>query len=157
MEREKFLSAIYLIIKNEKGEILFQRRQGTKLWPLYLGLPAGHVDISEDVYETVTREAREELGIEISERDLGDTFVVNRRNKSIDPYFDVYFVVDNYRGEIEIKEPNKCQELVWARMDKLPEDVIPFERTAIENYRRGINFSVVYANNEKELTRKKTK
>ena len=83
--------------------------------------------------------------------------MVNRRNKSIDPYFDVYFVVDNYRGEIEIKEPNKCQELVWARMDKLPEDVIPFERTAIENYRRGINFSVVYANNEKELTRKKTK
>ena len=33
MEREKFLSSIYLIIKYENGEILLQRRQGTKLWP----------------------------------------------------------------------------------------------------------------------------
>lgn len=31
MEREKFLSSIYLIIKNQNGEILLQRRQGTKL------------------------------------------------------------------------------------------------------------------------------
>lgn len=33
MEREKFLSAIYIIIRNDDGKILLQRRQGTKLWP----------------------------------------------------------------------------------------------------------------------------
>lgn len=43
-EREKFLSSIYIIIKNENGEILLQRRQGTKLWPGFLALPAGHID-----------------------------------------------------------------------------------------------------------------
>lgn len=31
MAKENFLSSIYLIIKNEKGEILLQRRKGTKL------------------------------------------------------------------------------------------------------------------------------
>lgn len=44
VERENFLSSIYLIIKNENGEVLLQRRQGTKLWPGFLALPAGHID-----------------------------------------------------------------------------------------------------------------
>ena len=65
MEREKFLSSIYLIIKNDKGEVLLQRRQGTKLWPGFLALPAGHIDEGENAYEAAVREAREELGIEI--------------------------------------------------------------------------------------------
>lgn len=30
-DREKFLSSIYIIIKNEDNKILLQRRQGTKL------------------------------------------------------------------------------------------------------------------------------
>ena len=47
MEKEKFLSSVYLIIKNYDGEILLQRRQGTKLWPGFLALPAGHIDENE--------------------------------------------------------------------------------------------------------------
>ena len=31
MEKEKFMSSVYLIIKNERKQILLQRRQGTKL------------------------------------------------------------------------------------------------------------------------------
>ena len=31
MEKEKFLSSVYLIIRNNEGKILLQRRQGTKL------------------------------------------------------------------------------------------------------------------------------
>ena len=80
MEREKFLSSIYLIIKNENEEVLLQRRQGTKLWPGYLALPAGHIDEGENAYEAAIREAREELGIEITIDDIVDTFVVNRKN-----------------------------------------------------------------------------
>lgn len=30
-DREKFLSAVYLIIRDIEGKILLQRRQGTKL------------------------------------------------------------------------------------------------------------------------------
>ena len=29
MEREKFLSSVYMIIKNKEGQILLQRRKGT--------------------------------------------------------------------------------------------------------------------------------
>ena len=151
MEREKFLSAIYLIIKNEEGKILLQRRQGTKLWPGFLALPAGHIDEGENAYEAVVREAREELGIKIDIKNIIDTFVANRKNKSLMPYYDVYFEIDSYEGEIKIKEPEKCSELVWCDIKNLPNDMIDFEIEAIKNNLNGIKFSVISVDNEKKL------
>ena len=150
-EREHFLSSIYLIIKNENGEVLLQRRQGTKLWPGYLALPAGHIDEGENAYEAAIREAREELGIEIQVEDIIDTFVANRKNKSLPSYYDVYFEVSKYLGEIRIAEPEKCSELIWANPANLPNDMIDFEKEAMENNANGIKFSVTYADNEKKL------
>lgn len=103
MEKEKFMSSVYLIIKNERKQILLQRRQGTKLWPGFLALPAGHIDEGENAYDAIIREAKEELGIEISIDNIIDTFVVNRRNKSLLSYYDVYFEINNYIGEIGIR------------------------------------------------------
>lgn len=154
MEKEIFLSSIYLIIKNDKQEILLQRRQGTKLWPNFLALPAGHIDEGENAYEAAVREAKEELGIEISINNIKDTFVVNRRNKSLKPYYDVYFIVDKYKGQIKISEPEKCSELVWANINNLPNDMIDFEIEAIKNNLMGIKFSVIDADNEKKLVLK---
>ena len=153
MSREEFLSAIYMIIKNEKGEILFQRRCGSKLWPDFLGLPAGHVDRGEDVYQALVREAREELNIDINSKDIEDTFVVNRVNKNLKPYYDVYFVIKNYKGIIKINEPNKCQELKWVLLDNMPEDVIEFEKIVLDNYEKGIKFSSIRIDEEKDMQR----
>ena len=154
MEKEKFLSSVYLIIRNEEKQILLQRRQGTKLWPGFLALPAGHIDEGENAYDAVIREAREELGIEISINNIIDTFVVNRRNKSLLPYYDVYFEIDNYTGELKINEPEKCSELVWSDINNLPEDMIDFEIEAIKNNQKGVKFSTIDTNNEKRLVLK---
>ena len=149
MNREMFLSSVYLIIKNNKNEILFQRRQGTKLWPGFLALPAGHIDEGENVYDAVVREAKEELNITISMENIIDTFVVNRRNKSIPPYYDVYFEIDSYIGDIIINEPEKCSELKWIKVEDLPDDVIDFEKIALLNNKKGIKFSTIDVDNEK--------
>lgn len=151
MEKEKFLSSVYLIIKNDKNEILLQRRQGTKLWSGFLALPAGHIDKNENAYEAVIREAKEELGIEISINNIIDTFVVNRRNKSLMSYYDVYFEINDYNGKIRINEPDKCSELVWCNINKLPCDMIDFEVEAIKNNQIGIKFSVIDVDNEKSI------
>ena len=148
-DREKFLSAVYLIIRDSEGKILLQRRQGTKLWPGYLGLPAGHIDSLENAYDALVREAKEELSIDISIDDIIDTFVVNRRNKSLLPYYDVYFEVSKYEGNIVINEPLKCSELVWVDINDLPSDMIGFEVEAIRNNLNGIKFSVIDVNNDK--------
>ena len=151
MEKENFLAAVYLIIKNKEGKILLQRRQGTKLWPGFLALPAGHIDEGENAIDAVIREAREELSIEIIEEDIVDSFVANRRNKSLRPYFDVYFEISSYKGQIKINEPDKCSELKWCDINNLPYDMIDFEVEAIKNRQQGITFSVIDTDNEKIL------
>ena len=151
MGKENFLASIYLIIKNNEGKILLQRRQGTKLWPGFLALPAGHVDEGENVYDAAIREAREELSITITKQDIIDSFVVNRRNKSLSPYFDVYFEISSYKGQIKINEPEKCSELKWVDINNLPNDMIDFEIDAIRNRQRNIMFSTIDTDNEKTL------
>ena len=153
MPRAEFLSAVYMIIKNERGEVLFQRRCGSKLWPNFLGLPAGHLDMEENAIDALIREAKEELDIDITSLDIEDTFVVNRINKNLKPYYDVYFIIRAYKGKIKINEPNKCQELKWINLEDLPEDVIGFERVALDNYRNGIKFSVIKIDEEKDMKR----
>lgn len=147
-DREKFLSSIYLIIKNDEGKILLQRREDTKLWLGYLALPAGHIDVGENAYDALIREAKEELDIDISIDNIIDIFVVNRRNKSLLPYYDIYFEIGKYNGTIKINEPNKCSELVWTDLDKLPNDMIDFEKVAIYNNLNGIKFSVIDVDNK---------
>ena len=151
MGKENFLASIYLSIKNSEGKILLQRRQGTKLWPGFLALPAGHVDEGENVYDAAIREAREELSITITKQDIIDSFVVNRRNKSLAPYFDVYFEILSYEGKIKINEPEKCSELKWVDINNLPDDMIDFEIEAIRNRQRNIMFSTIDTDNEKTL------
>ena len=112
--RGTFLSAIYMLIHNEEGKILLQRRQGTRLWPGFLALPAGHLDPGENAYEALVREAKEELGIEVAVEDICDVFVVNRRNSKIEPYYDVYFDLRSYQGDIKVMEPEKCSALIWC-------------------------------------------
>lgn len=150
MEREKFLASIYLIIKDD-GKILLQRRQGTRLWQGFLALPAGHVEEGENVYDAAIREAREELSIDITKQDITDIFVVNRRNKSLMPYFDVYFEILSYKGQIRVGEPEKCSELKWVDINNLPNDMIDFEIEAIKNRQKNIMFSTFDVKDEKIL------
>ena len=154
MDREKFLCSIYIIIRNKNNEILLQRRANTKLWCGFLALPAGHVDTGENVYDALIREAKEELNIDVCINDICDTFVVNRRNNKLSPYFDVYFEIDNYNGEISINEPLKCLELVWCDINDLPYDMITFEKEAINNNMEGIKFSVTRADENEKIYKK---
>ena len=62
--KEMFKSAIHIIIM-DNNKILLQKRKGSKLWPGYYALPAGHIDKGENQYEALIREAKEELNIEI--------------------------------------------------------------------------------------------
>ena len=81
--KEMFKSAVHMIIM-DNDLILLQKRKGTKLWPGYYALPAGHIDQGENQYKALIREAKEELNIEINPKDIINSYVVLRRN-----YFEV--------------------------------------------------------------------
>ena len=81
------------------------------------------------------REAREEAGIEIAPENLRVVGVMHR--KSTEERIDFFLAATEWAGEITNREPTKCDELAWFDLDRLPENVIPYVRRALENYRRG--------------------
>ncbi len=50
--KEMFKSAVHMIIVYN-DMILLQKRKGTKLWPGYYALPAGHIDQGENQYDAL--------------------------------------------------------------------------------------------------------
>jgi 8-oxo-dGTP pyrophosphatase MutT (NUDIX family) len=136
--KANFKSASHMIITKE-GKILLQKRKGSKLWPGYYALPAGHIDEGENQYDALYREAKEELGITINKKDIENEYVVLRRNffeidgKILDPYIDYYFDIKGYKGTPKIMEKEKCDELIWADLDNLPEPFINYEGAFLED------------------------
>lgn len=136
--KEMFKSAVHIIIM-DNDKILLQKRKGSKLWPGNYALPAGHIDKGENQYEALVREAKEELDIEIDLKGITNCYVVLRRNffeidgKVLEPYIDYYFEVSIYTGTPKIAEPDKCEELVWASIDNLPEPFINYEGEFLAN------------------------
>ncbi|EJL46265.1 hypothetical protein BAG01nite_11350 [Brevibacillus agri] len=116
------------------NEILLLRRYNTGYEDGNYSVPAGHLDGNEEVKTAAIREAREECGIEIAPSALSLVGVMHRR--STDERIDFFVAATSWQGEIVNAEPDKCDELVWADLDQLPDNVIPYVRQAIANYRR---------------------
>lgn len=136
--KELFKSAVHMIITKD-NKILLQKRKGSKLWPGYYALPAGHIDKGENQYDALIREAKEELDIEIDKKDISNSYVVLRRNyfeidgSKLEPYIDYYFEINNYKGIPKIVEDDKCDELIWSDKDDLPEPFINYEGDFLED------------------------
>lgn len=126
-----------LLIRN--GKILLLRRHNTGWQDSNYGVPAGHIDGNEPLTSALIREANEEIGITFRASDAA--FVHMTHTQSNREYLYVYFAVKNWQGEPYNKEPNKCDELHWAPLDKLPSNTIPIVREAIESYRKGVPYS----------------
>ena len=127
------------MIISKDNKILLQKRKGSKLWPGYYALPAGHIDEGETQFDALVREAKEELGIKLDPKNIINIHVVLRRNyfkidgKQLEPYIDYYFEIKEYDGKPKIIEKDKCEELIWADIDNLPAPFINYEGAFLED------------------------
>jgi 8-oxo-dGTP diphosphatase len=133
-ERFKLISAVHLFLI-QGDQILLLRRYNTGYEDGKYSVPAGHLDGGEEIVSAAIREAKEECGIEILPEDVQVVEVMHR--KSSDERIDFFLAATKWTGEIRNAEPDKCDELRWVDMDRLPENTIPYVRRAIENYRAG--------------------
>lgn len=116
-------------------EVLLLRRLNTGYEDGKLSVVAGHVEPGETVTQAAIRETREEVGLELSP-DLVQVVGVMHR-KSEDERIDFFL---SYRVGREVPrnlEGEKCSELVWAAVSRLPGDTIPYIRAALENFAAG--------------------
>ena len=122
------------------GQMLMLRRFQTGYEDGNYSVVAGHVDSGETVYQAAVREAEEEVGVRIRERDLRAVGVMQR--KSNDERVDFFLAAPVWEGEVRNQEPEKCDDLMWRDLDDLPPNTIPYIRRAIANYREGRTFDV---------------
>ena len=132
--RFRLVSAVHLFLL-QGGKVLLLRRYQTGYEDGNFSVVAGHLDGNETVVAAAKREAHEEVGILLAAQDVHVVGVMHRR--SIDERIDWFVVCERWAGEITNAEPEKCDELCWADPERLPPNVIPYVRRAIENFRGG--------------------
>ena len=139
-EKFKISFTVYLVLRDD-NKVLLLERQNTGYMDGYFSIVAGHVDGGETAEEAMAREAKEEVGIDVSPQDLKLIYVTHRLNDSPDnEYLSLFFECSNWQGTPENLEPEKCGRLLWADMTQLPDKVIESVRDVLTTYESGGNY-----------------
>jgi 8-oxo-dGTP diphosphatase len=133
-----FRAAVYLIMI-EENKVLLIRRFNTGWMDGMYSLPAGHIDGNETVQTAMSREAKEEINLDILPEDLSVLHIMHR--KSDYEYFDFFLETKKYTGILKNNEEDKCDEIKWFSIDSLPENTLTYIKEAFKQISEGKNFS----------------
>jgi mutator protein MutT len=139
-EKYRSLAAVYVMMQNPNGEILLLRRANTGYRDGYYDMPAGHLEADESLKQAAVREVKEETGVDVEQEDLEFIELLHRRSTDNRDYLDVFFRVTKWVGEPRIMEKEKCDDLVWASMESLPDMIVPHQRMVLEDLDTGRKF-----------------
>lgn len=135
------IPASYLVLF-KGSEVLLLRRANTGFCDGDYSLPAGHVEAGETFTQALTREIKEEVGIVLDPKNVKVEHVMHRKSHTDgSERVDVFFKADKWQGEIENKEPHKCDDLSWFSLEGLPENIIPYIKQALGCIHKKIFFS----------------
>lgn len=95
MRSPHLYSAVYAIIRDDSGRILFMQRQNSGFQDGKYQLPAEHLEPGEQIKSALARELMEELCINVHESDMGVVHVSHRIAPDRE-YFDIYVDVKKY-------------------------------------------------------------
>ena len=137
MKRARFPATVHLFFFRE-NQILLLRRFNTGFRDGEYSVPAGHLDGGETVMQAGIREGKEEVGVDIRESNMTFSSVMHRIED--DERVDFFVHVHKWDGEPFNAEPDKCDDVRWMEMDKLPANIIPYVKQALENHLNNISF-----------------
>lgn len=114
-----------VIVENERGQILLQKRADNHCWA-YAG---GSVEIDEAVEDAARRELFEETGLRANTLELYGVFS-GRETHYVYPNgdevscVDIVFVCRDYSGELKAQQ-SEVEELAFFDIGEIPEDISP--------------------------------
>lgn len=130
-EQRPKVGAGVVIIRD--GMTLLAKRKGSHASGVW-GSMGGHVEFGESPTLAVTREAREELGIEIGNFVFASCTSMIKYGRH---YIDISFTAEIISGEPSIKEPDKIEEIGWFPLDVLPSPLFEPVRIVFEAIKSG--------------------
>ena len=137
MIRALFPVTVHLFFFRE-DQVLLLRRFSTGYRDGEYSVPAGHLDGGETVIRAAAREAQEEVGVQIEADDMIFSSVMHRTED--DERVDFFVRVRKWQGEPFNAEPDKCDDLRWVDVNKLPVNTVPYVRRALGNHLGNIQF-----------------
>ena len=117
--------ATTVCIINSKNQVLLQKRsKNKKLWPNMLDITAGgHVLAGEFGFESIIRETKEELGIDIDRKDMifiGSSLSQNIKGDIKNNHINEYYIVLKDIDEKDIKlQEEEVSEVKWIDKDEI--------------------------------------
>jgi 8-oxo-dGTP diphosphatase len=138
-EKFRYYAAAFLVLR-DKDTVLLLLRKNTGHADGKYSFVAGHVDGNETAQQAIVREAFEEAGIVVKESDLDVVHVQHYRSEDRE-YFNIFITAEAWSGNIENKEPNKCEELVWFPISALPDNTIDYIKDCLRHVESGNFYS----------------
>lgn len=113
------------------GKVLVGKRRGAH-GPGTWSFPGGHLEFGEELEDAVRRETLEEAGIKI--KNLRFAAVTNDIHETERKhYITVFFACDYDSGQVNVMEPETCEEWRWAEWTKLPEPLFLPNRNLLKS------------------------
>ena len=124
-----------VIIQNADGKVLIGKRKGSH--SPYYSIPGGHLENGETFEQAAIKEVYEETGLTI----YNPIFVCVTNNhktyqESNKHYISINMFVDTYDGELEVKEPEKCEGWFWCDIEDIPEPHFDASEFALECFKK---------------------
>ncbi len=136
------------IFEKDSKILLLKRNMPGKIAYGSFALPGGTVEHDETVKKTVCREAAEELGITVAEKDVSIVHMLRLREKvdiatnQTQQILILYFArVSNWQGEPQNLEPDRHSDLTWFDIHNLPSNLFPLNMLALNHIKQGNFYS----------------
>jgi 8-oxo-dGTP diphosphatase len=140
LHRFKLTGDVHLLLVDTDVQVLFGRRRNTGFEDGAYHLPAGHLEAGESVIDALIREAKEEVGVTITPEHIEFAHIMHSSSSGGRAAF--FFIVRQWVGTSENREPEKCSELRWFRLTDLPDHLIDYCRVALGHIAAGQAFSI---------------
>ena len=116
---DTFYVGVNVFVVRDNKLLLGKRKHvfGDGTW----ALPGGHLENKESMKAAGIRELDEETGM--SATDLEFVGLVNTPRGSRGHYLQIGFLAKDATGEPELREPDRCNEWQWFKLNNLPEEI----------------------------------